>query len=78
MIIVASMVSSLSNCFLTLEMIEMDELPAFRKYSPGDATCRLYVKNLTRQVTEDVSSCLVLGERSCLKSCLLYGVINSV
>ena len=36
-------------------------LSAFKRYSPGGPTCRLYVKNLARQVDEEVSCHLSSG-----------------
>ncbi|XP_006007971.1 RNA-binding region-containing protein 3 isoform X2 [Latimeria chalumnae] len=31
---------------------EMDTLSVFKNYEPGDPTCRIYVKNLTKQIQE--------------------------
>ena len=33
---------------------ERQELAVFRSYSPGDPSPKLYLKNLARQVTEEV------------------------
>lgn len=34
---------------------ERQELAVFRSYNPGDPSPKLYIKNLARQVTEEVS-----------------------
>lgn len=34
---------------------EMKELPVFKNYSPGEPSSRLYIKNLSRHVSEEVS-----------------------
>ena len=36
---------------------EMSEMSAFKNYTPGDPTCRLYIKNLAKHVEEKVDLC---------------------
>lgn len=33
----------------------METLSVFKNYEPGDPNCRIYVKNLSKQVQEKVS-----------------------
>lgn len=40
----------LSFFFLT----EMKKISVFKNYEPGEPTCRLYVKNIAKQVEEKV------------------------
>lgn len=37
--------------------IEMKKMSVFKHYEPGEPTCRLYVKNVAKQVEEKVSVC---------------------
>lgn len=37
-------------CFLQ----EMEKFSVFKNYEPGDPNCRIYVKNLAKQVQEKV------------------------
>lgn len=35
----------------------MKKMSVFKHYEPGEPTCRLYVKNVAKQVEEKVSVC---------------------
>ncbi len=37
--------------------IEIKKMSVFKNYEPGEPTCRLYVKNVAKQVEEKVSVC---------------------
>ena len=38
----------------------MPEISAFKNYTPGDPTCRLYIKNLAKTVEEKVRDSLFI------------------
>lgn len=42
------------NDFILVYCAEMPEISAFKNYTPGDPTCRLYIKNLAKTVEEKV------------------------
>ena len=49
--------STLLLCLMTsfwFYCAEMPEISAFKNYTPGDPTCRLYIKNLAKTVEEKV------------------------
>ena len=53
---------------------EMQEMSVFRGYSPGEPSLRLYIKNLSRQTTEQVHTSItyVRSLRHKPSRCLLY------
>ncbi len=43
--------------FFFFTFIEIKKMSVFKNYEPGEPTCRLYVKNVAKQVEEKVSVC---------------------
>lgn len=39
-----------------LSLTEMKRISVFKNYDPGEPTCRLYVKNIAKQVEEKVGA----------------------
>lgn len=47
-------------------------MSVFKNYEPGEPTCRLYVKNIAKQVEEKVGAFIELDPLECV--CLLYWI----
>lgn len=45
---------------------EIKRMSVFKNYEPGEPTCRLYVKNVAKQVEEKVGACIALDPPVCL------------
>ncbi|RMX56550.1 hypothetical protein pdam_00007187 [Pocillopora damicornis] len=48
---------------------EMPEISAFKNYTPGDPTCRLYIKNLAKTVEEKHEVCFSMWIKTALFCC---------
>lgn len=49
---------------------EIKRMSVFKNYEPGEPTCRLYVKNVAKQVEEKVGAFIALDPPVCLFSFL--------
>ena len=49
-------------------------MSVYKNYEPGEPTCRLYVKNIAKQVEEKVSACITNTEET--TRWFLYAVIR--
>ena len=52
-------------------------MSVFKNYEPGEPTCRLYVKNIAKQVEEKVSAFIALDPLLCVcfTGCDSYSVL---
>lgn len=59
-------------CCVLVALTELASHPAFRNYNKGDPTSRLYIKNLAKNVTEQVTNTFVCA---CVWQCVTEPVI---
>lgn len=59
----------LCTCFFEMHLFffpEIKRMSVFKKYEPGEPTCRLYVKNIAKQVEEKVGAFIALDPLMCV------------
>lgn len=56
--------------FFSLFKTEIKRMSVFKSYEPGEPTCRLYVKNIAKQVEEKVGAFIALDPLMCV--CLVH------